>query len=1458
MKGKLLSVLFFLGFVAFSYAQSIKIELGNSVKQGAYYTFPELKVTLDPGSLVKRINIRYTNSTIELPALPSGWNHYSQSGDEELTNEDGTEASVIQEFLRKVKYTLNSGKKGGEVEIEICNFFVIPQSMELRAQSLGSCSYDRAKIGYKSTKTAFVGGVEKHGTSVAPEKVFLGDEIEYKIMAVNAANGFGPPEDPKPLPKPIPQPGLFAQAVQVATLIIEDKLPEGLELVSGSISDGGSLTGGTIKWELTNVPMGEDKTVTFKVRLKTPLEAGFHLNPIKNFAKVTTKWNDFEYGEVPVQKEFTSYTDTTYHQRVVCRVNFVIDPAAGGSFNGTGNEQVIDYNTTPAAGAAIITPSPSYIFKKWKHGDITSLKPGDAVTPAAEGPESNATWYEGVSVKGDVTFTAEMELQAFSITYDLNDQAPSPKGGVMPTATPPAVANPTTYITSDIPAGGLVLNPPTRLGYRFVGWQINSDDPNIGQFGVPGNSPVIPQGTKGNLTCKAEWLPVPYDIIYKEKGTGTVLPPVAGNPTTYNLETLPEAITKPAADKPNHAFVGWTGKFAPTPAKTVDIKLKEGETYTTGELIYEAEFMEIDYKIEYNLDDDKVTPGGTMPKAEAPASPNPPGYKVSDIPVAGLVLNPPTRTGYIFKNWIVTKKAGGALVSNESKIPQGTEGDLIATAKWEPKPYGIGYELHGGTAPATPNPVRYTIETLPETVGKAPTKAGHIFIGWKGIGSVGLSAQIAPDAKRSVIIPLKTGSAWTQDTMAYEAVWHQNIVADKVSCEPPLKLKGVPGGKSYKWEHIVSATEKKTVGESLEYDAKKSGIYALHTVYVDTTVVDTFKVKFAFEGAIKLENNKGIPAKVDRRQEFFVKLDTVGRTVGYAWSVSEGDTTHSVKGDSLYVVFKTPGEKKVSVEVTVTLPGGLICKQDVSMLINIYEKYHGFFVDQHVTGGREDGSSWENAYKRIEDALDKARPGDCVWVARGTYTPPKGKSYEMKYDSVQVYGGFGAWENYLNERVFMSNPTIIQPSENGSSVVKINGVGSDARWDGFIIERGNATQGGGIFNNNSSVTIANCIIRGNRAEQGGGIYNESGSPIIYNTEISGNTAQDGAGMYNNSASPRLTNVTISGNFASANGGGLYNDGSNPNVRNTILWGNRAAQGPNVSNSSSAPTYSFSIIESPRAGWDVSLGTDGGNNVNSSPLFRKNGFDSNGNMQKGDYRLFAKSAALDNGLNNYVYMEKTRDAHLPTLGQSVYHKGFPYDLYGLSRIIDSRVDIGAYEFAPDLVIPQVAREIEIPEVEGLIFQPKPGIHYVHTGKDFIFKVSEKKDATVLKAGEVKKRLIDRLEIKTGIKVRDKDGIKMVELSESSVEVTLIKVTEPIKLSVNPNKTTSTEEIASTKVWAEEGLVRVVLENTSEVRIYGFDGRLVVVKRLNAGETAIPLSEGFYVVRIGERSYKVVVK
>ncbi|MBI5869454.1 MAG: right-handed parallel beta-helix repeat-containing protein [Actinobacteria bacterium] len=142
-----------------------------------------------------------------------------------------------------------------------------------------------------------------------------------------------------------------------------------------------------------------------------------------------------------------------------------------------------------------------------------------------------------------------------------------------------------------------------------------------------------------------------------------------------------------------------------------------------------------------------------------------------------------------------------------------------------------------------------------------------------------------------------------------------------------------------------------------------------------------------------------------------------------------------------------------------------------------------------------------------------------------------------------------------------------------------------------------ATSGGAVFVNGSgsSANISRSYLRGNDAAQyGGGVYLAGGAQAtLTSCIISGNTADyftysDGGGIYNNGSTLNVINSTIAGNFAKRYGGGLRGAAS---ITNSIIWGNSS----NTSGSQiyGSPSVSFS---------DVQGGYSGEGNNNLDPRF----------------------------------------------------------------------------------------------------------------------------------------------------------------------------------------------------------------------------------------------------------------
>ena len=241
------------------------------------------------------------------------------------------------------------------------------------------------------------------------------------------------------------------------------------------------------------------------------------------------------------------------------------------------------------------------------------------------------------------------------------------------------------------------------------------------------------------------------------------------------------------------------------------------------------------------------------------------------------------------------------------------------------------------------------------------------------------------------------------------------------------------------------------------------------------------------------------------------------------------------------------------------------------------------YVDLDATG-TDDGSSWENAYTDLQEAIAAAEPTDQIWTAAGTYQPTTGTNRQASFvlpDGVRLYGSFAGDETALEQREVEVNVTELtgdigtvgDNSDNSYTVVDVSETSGASRLDGFLITDANNDQrrnnnGGGIFSSGSSAILANLNIADNSAGGGAGIFANNSELQIANVALSNNSAiRDGGGLYSNNGNSTLSNVTFIGNSADREGGAVYNADSNDVFTDAEFSSNRAESGGAFYNSS---------------------------------------------------------------------------------------------------------------------------------------------------------------------------------------------------------------------------------------------------------------------------------------------------
>ncbi|MBR1850619.1 MAG: fibronectin type III domain-containing protein [Bacteroidales bacterium] len=365
-----------------------------------------------------------------------------------------------------------------------------------------------------------------------------------------------------------------------------------------------------------------------------------------------------------------------------------------------------------------------------------------------------------------------------------------------------------------------------------------------------------------------------------------------------------------------------------------------------------------------------------------------------------------------------------------------------------------------------------------------------------------------------------------------------------------------------------------------------------------------------------------------------------------------------------------------------------------------------------VAQGRADGTSWDNAMADLNRATATAEdrattygePAQ-VWVAAGTYFGyTSGENAFVMRPGVKVYGGFLGNETDLAQRQRGLYPSILDGNNQRRVLYQSNSYTSAtaALWDGFTIQNGRSSGGGGVYMREGS-TLSNCSVLNNYSSSyGGGVYaygntysshyeqDSLGNNVLFydfatrivNCRIEGNSNNyyNGGGIYARYA--EVTNCLVANNTSLSNGGGIYSDyamitsttvvantasnysgiggGSTVASTNNVVWGNVNTGSNNNSYQTTINNLTYSAVSGPS-------GTLGSTNIllastnSGSPYSPRFVMPSGGagNQYAGGNWQPAEGSVLVGYGNNASLTQ-------------------PTDLDGNARVQQGTVDMGCYE------------------------------------------------------------------------------------------------------------------------------------------------------------------------------------
>lgn len=319
---------------------------------------------------------------------------------------------------------------------------------------------------------------------------------------------------------------------------------------------------------------------------------------------------------------------------------------------------------------------------------------------------------------------------AYKITYDLVSGKE--------TAT-----NPTSYTVED---KTFTINPPTREGYTFDGWQVNGSTDTVSSY-------TVSKGSIGDISLKAVWTKIPdpevYTVTFHMGYTDETATAKRTEGTTFGNITDPTWA--------GHTFDGWyTAAIGGNKVTSTTVINSDIDVY--------AHWTTLTYSITYNYN------GGTVETA------NPVSYTTETGSATKIIY--PTKNGYaLTKVTIAGKDTGKTFTKTGDDLSGGWRTglgesfaeDVTVSFTWTAKPFEISFNTSSGTFADGSHENVITVQDGKKISGtyEIPTRDGYTFSYWF-MTKDGAQTQVAVDANG---VPV---GGVTED-MVLSAYWMGNV-----------------------------------------------------------------------------------------------------------------------------------------------------------------------------------------------------------------------------------------------------------------------------------------------------------------------------------------------------------------------------------------------------------------------------------------------------------------------------------------------------------------------------------------------------------------------------------------------------------------------------------------------------------------------------------------------------------